>query len=80
MITVDGGYVKVVNQLVEVTGNEMELRIYAKMFYATRMARDELNKKLFHLNYFDNKGLNNDDDVRVKRVTIDPFEEVKGND
>lgn len=76
MITVVGGFVKVVNQSVEVTGNEMELKIYAKMFYATKTAKDELDKKLFHLNYYDRKDFNsNDDDVRIKTMTIEPFEE-----
>lgn len=78
LITVDGGYVKVVNQEVDVTDNGLELKIYAKMFYATRTAKDELNRKLHFLGYYNRPNI--DDDVLLKRMTINPFEEAKIND
>lgn len=77
MITVVGGYVKLVNQVVELVDGELELSLYAKMFYATRVAKDELSKSLYRLGYYDNSVFAEDDsDVRVKKMTIDPFEEV----
>lgn len=76
MITVDGGFVKIVNQEIEVVNGQLELRLFARMYYATNEAKTKLDVKLFHLNYFEKTGMK-DDDVRVKRVTIDPFEEVK---
>lgn len=77
MVAVVGGYVKIMNQVVELVGGELELSMYAKMFYATRVAKDELNKELYRLGYYDNSIFSEDDDVRVKKMTIDPFEEVR---
>lgn len=75
MITVEGGFAKVVNLESEIEGNFVKTTIYMKMTYADNKARENLIKRLLEEGYpFSARG--NSDDTRFKVVRIPLFVDV----
>ena len=80
MITVEGGFAKVVNVESEIEGNFVKTTIYMKMTYADNKAREKLIKRLREEGYpYSDSGNNADTRFRVVRVPLftDVLEWVK---
>ena len=72
MITVEGGFAKVVNVVSEVESNFVKTTIYMKMTYADNKARENLIKRLRKEGYpYSASG--NTDDTRFRVVRIPLF-------
>ena len=74
MITVEGGFAKVVNVESEIEGNFVKTIIYMKMTYADNKARENLIKRLSEEGYPYSAG--NNDDARFRIVRIPLFTDV----
>ena len=74
MITVEGGFAKVVNVESEIEGNFVKTTIYMKMTYADNKARENLIKRLREEGYPFSSG--NHDDTRFRVVRIPLFTDV----
>ena len=75
MITVEGGFAKVVNVDSEIEGNFVKTTIYMKMTYADNKARERLIKRLREEGYtYSDSG--NTDDTRFRVVRIPLFVDV----
>ena len=80
MITVEGGFAKVVNVESEIEGNFVKTTIYMKMTYADNKARENLIKRLRKEGYpYSASGNNEDTRFRVVRIPLftDVLEWVK---
>lgn len=75
MITVEGGFAKVVNVESEIEGNFVKTTIYMKMTYADNKARENLIKRLKKEGYPYSASGNNDD-IRFRVVRIPLFVDV----
>ena len=75
MITVEGGFAKVVNVVSEIQDKFVKTTIYKKMTYADNKARERLIKRLREEGYpFSASG--NSDDTRFRVVRIPLFVDV----
>ena len=74
MITVEGGFAKVVNVESEIEDKFVKTTIYMKMTYADNKARERLIKRLREEGYPFSAG--NNDDVRFRVVRIPLFVDV----
>ena len=75
MITVEGGFAKVVNVESEIEGTFVKTTIYMKMTYADNKARERLIERLRKEGYpYSTSG--NNDDTRFKVVRIPLFVDV----
>ena len=75
MITVEGGFAKVVNVESEIEGTFVKTTIYMKMIYADNKARERLVKRLREEGYpFSASG--NSDDTRFRVVRVPLFVDV----
>ena len=74
MITVEGGFAKVVNVETEVEDKFVKTTIYMKMTYADNKARERLIKRLLEERYTFSSG--NHDDTRFRVVQIPLFTDV----
>ena len=75
MITVEGGFAKVVNVETEIEDKFVKTTIYMKMTYADNKARERLIKRLREEGYpFSASG--NSDDTRFRVVRIPLFVDV----
>ena len=71
MITVEGGFAKVVNVESEVESNFVKTTIYMKMTYADNKARENLIKRLRKEGYpYSASGNNDDTRFRVVRIPL----------
>ena len=71
MITVEGGFAKVVNVDSEIEGNFVKTTIYMKMTYADNKARERLIKRLREEGYpYSASGNNDDTRFRVVRIPL----------
>ena len=71
MITVEGGFAKVVNVESEIEGNFVKTTIYMKMTYADNKARENLIKRLRKEGYpYSASGNNDDTRFRVLRIPL----------
>ena len=71
MITVEGGFAKVVNVESEIEGNFVKTTIYMKMTYADNKAREKLIKRLREEGYRYSASGNNDvTRFRVLRIPL----------
>ena len=71
MITVEGGFAKVVNGESEIEGNFVKTTIYMKMIYADNKARENLIKRLRKEGYpYSASGNNDDTRFRVVRIPL----------
>ena len=71
MITVEGGFAKVVNVESEIEGNFVKTTIYMKMTYADNKARENLIKRLRKEGYpYSASGNNDDTRFRVVRIPL----------
>ena len=71
MITVEGGFAKVVNVESEIEGNFVKTTIYMKMTYADNKARERLIKRLREEGYpYSASGNNDDTRFRVVRIPL----------
>ena len=79
MITVEGGFAKVVNVESEIEGNFVKTTIYMKMTYADNKARENLIKRLREEGYPFSAGNNDDTRFRVVRIPlfVDVSEKLK---
>ena len=75
MITVEGGFAKVVNVESETEGNYVKTTIYMKMTYADNKARERLIKRLREEGYPYSASGNNDN-TRFRIVRIPLFVDV----
>ena len=75
MITVEGGFAKVVNVETEIEDKFMKTTIYMKMTYADNKVRDNLIKRLREEGYPFTAG-GNRDDTRFRVVRIPLFVDV----
>ena len=75
MLTVEGGFAKVVNVVTEIEDKFVKTTIYMKMTYADNKARERLIKRLREEGYpFSASG--NSDDTRFRVVRIPLFVDV----
>lgn len=74
MLTVEGGFAKVVNVESEIEDKFVKTTIYMKMTYADNKARERLIKRLHEERYTFSSG--NHDDTRFRVVRIPLFEGV----
>ena len=75
MLTVEGGFAKVVNVETEIEDKFVKTTIYMKMTYADNKAREKLIKRLREEGYpFSASG--NSDDTRFRVVRIPLFVDV----
>ena len=75
MLTVEGGFAKVVNVETEIEDKFVKTTIYMKMTYADNKARERLIKRLHEEGYtFSASG--NSDDTRFRVVRIPLFVDV----
>ena len=70
MLTVEGGFAKVVNVESEIEGNFVKTTIYMKMTYADNEARERLIKRLREEGYPFSAGNNDDARFRVVRIPL----------
>ena len=71
MLTVEGGFAKVVNVESEIEGNFVKTTIYMKMTYADNQARENLIKRLRKEGYpYSASGNNDDTRFRVVRIPL----------
>ena len=71
MITVEGGFAKVVNVESEIEGNFVKTTIYMKMTYADNKARENLIKRLRKEGYpYSASGNNDNTRFRVVRIPL----------
>ena len=71
MITVEGGFTKVVNVESEIEGTFVKTTIYMKMTYADNKARENLIKRLRKEGYpYSASGNNDDTRFRVVRIPL----------
>ena len=71
MITVEGGFAKVVNVDSEIEGNFVKTTIYMKMTYADNKARENLITRLSKEGYpYSASGNNDDTRFRVVRIPL----------
>ena len=71
MLTVEGGFAKVVNVESEVESNFVKTTIYMKMTYADNKARENLIKRLREEGYpYSASGNNDDTRFRVVRIPL----------
>ena len=71
MLTVEGGFAKVVNVESEIEGNFVKTTIYMKMTYADNKARENLIKQLRKEGYpYSASGNNDDTRFRVVRIPL----------
>ena len=71
MLTVEGGFAKVVNVDSEIEGNFVKTTIYMKMTYADNKARERLIKRLREEGYTYSASGNSDDTrFRVVRIPL----------
>ena len=71
MITVEGGFAKVVNVESEIEGTFVKTTIYMKMTYADNKARENLIKRLRKEGYpYSASGNNDDTRFRVVRIPL----------
>ena len=71
MITVEGGFAKVVNVVSEIEGNFVKTTIYMKMTYADNKARENLIKRLRKEGYpYSASGNNDDTRFMVVRIPL----------
>ena len=71
MITVEGGFAKVVNVESEIEGNFVKTKIYMNMTYADNKARENLIKRLRKEGYpYSASGNNDDTRFRVVRIPL----------
>ena len=73
MITVEGGFAKVVNVESEIEGNFVKTIIYMKMTYADNKARERLVKRLHEEGYTFSSGNHDDTRFRVVRIPLFGF-------
>ena len=74
MLTVEGGFAKVVNVETEIEDTFVKTRIYMKMTYADNKARERLIKRLHEEGYTFSSG--NHDDTRFRVVRVPLFTDV----
>ena len=74
MLTVEGGFAKVVNVETEIEDNFIKTYIYMKMTYADNKARERLVKRLHEEGYTFSSG--NHDDTRCRVVRVPLFTDV----
>ena len=74
MVTVEGGFAKVVNVESEIEDKFVKTTIYMKMTYADNKARERLIKRLHKEGYTFSSG--NHDDTRFRVVRIPLFTDV----
>lgn len=74
MLTVEGGFAKVVNVETEIEDKFVKTTIYMKMTYADNKARERLIKRLREEGYPFSAG--NNDDARFRVVRIPLFTDV----
>ena len=79
MLTVEGGFAKVVNVETEIEDKFVKTTIYMKMTYADNKARERLIKRLKEEGYPFSSGNNEDTRFRVVRIPLftDVLEWVK---
>ena len=71
MLTVEGGFAKVVNVKSEIEGNFVKTTIYMKMIYADNKARENLIERLRKEGYpYSASGNNDDTRFRVVRIPL----------
>ena len=71
MLTVEGGFAKVVNVESEIEGTFVKTTIYMKMIYADNKARENLIKRLRKEGYpYSASGNNDDTRFRVVRIPL----------
>ena len=71
MLTVEGGFAKVVNVESEIEGTFVKTTIYMKMIYADNKARENLIKRLREVGYpYSASGNNDDTRFRVVRIPL----------
>ena len=75
MITVEGGFTKVVNVESEIEGTFVKTTIYMKMTYADNKARERLIERLRKEGY-PYSATGNNDDTRFRVVRIPLFVDV----
>ena len=75
MLTVEGGFAKVVNVESEIEGTFVKTTIYMKMIYADNKARENLIKRLREVGY-PYSAIGNNDDTRFRVVRIPLFVDV----
>ena len=79
MLTVEGGFAKVVNVESEIEDKFVKTTIYMKMTYADNKARERLIERLREVGYPFSSGNNEDTRFRVVRIPLftDVLEWVK---
>ena len=75
MITVEGGFAKVVNVVSEVNGENVRTLIYVKMTYADEQAKSILSKELRKYGFTYESG--NNDDSRYRIVITKVWEVIE---
>ena len=70
MLTVEGGFAKVVNVESEIEGNFVKTLIYMKMTYADNKSRGNLIKRLREEGYCYSAGNNDDARFRIVRIPL----------
>lgn len=73
IIAVNGGYVNIVNTIIEHVGNKVKVDIYARMSYGIPDARKELAKKLLDAGFEKTLPHQTNEDTKLKTIWINPF-------
>jgi len=73
IIAVNGGYVNIVNTIVEHIGNKVKVDIYARMSYGIPAAKKELEMKLLDAGFGKTTPHQTSEDTKLKTIWINPF-------